>query len=740
MADYKVGNLQIVFDAVDETSKSFDNLAKNLKAVQKAIAKIGDTDLKPFVANIKQITKSFTPLLTNISGASEGIIALNQSIQKVGAKNLSKVAEELANISQIPQDTAKAIDEANIKIGEGSEDLHKTEVAYNGIAKAQSQVEITAKRLAVALSTHTYDRLSSSVSSLASQWKNLYATMQKSGMYDRLTGGLFSESASDKLKQITQEYLAQKKAADAVNEAFKRMTMTTQELVIYDYQLLVAEKQKEIQFRQVMIATGQAGDKTNQYKNEISNLQKELSKLQKPLKNSASGFQKIFNSVKRIGLYRLIRTIFSSITGSLKEGVSSLANFDKGFNQTMSQITTSLTVIKTSLGSIVMPILTAIAPVLQQISVGFANLGNVINASMAKMQGLATYTKINTDKLLEYGKASKGVLLDFDKFRSLGGQEDSILSEESIESLNEELGNTKWQYQGIYFLIQSIGELIGKVLKLVNQIANSTAFRTIVGVISWVVGGLIKVVNWILEIIDKSNLIEPILWEIFAVLVAIGAIEFIKWIKSGALIKLLAQIPTLLNKIKASLSSVNSAMVALGIAIVAVTAAVQILSNWDEFSRGTKIAITVVSGLISILGILFVTIMAVKGAFKGVAGVVTGIGLGIAALAAGIVSVGGMIKGYAEPIAKANGGVVPSGTLFYAGEAGAETVTVGSSGRTEVTNVQQMEQALYNALVRFSNQNRGVDGGAININIDGQKVFEATRRTANKRGLDFSRI
>ena len=58
---------------------------------------------------------------------------------------------------------------------------------------------------------------------------------------------------------------------------------------------------------------------------------------------------------------------------------------------------------KLSVSTALLPLLQSITPIIQQISVGFANMANVISASMSKT---GYYTKINTDRLLAYNKAA----------------------------------------------------------------------------------------------------------------------------------------------------------------------------------------------------------------------------------------------------------------------------------------------------------------------------------------------
>lgn len=743
MADYKVGNLQIVFDTLNQTDEGFKKLASNLRAVQKAIAKIGDTDLKPFVANIKQITKSFTPLLTNISGASEGIIALNQAIQKVGASKLSKVAQEFEKVNTVAEETTRDIGELTGKSREQNQVLQETSTALVSVSNAQNQVSVEFENLNRLLTYNSYDKVLASVGGLAKAWRNLYTTYsQMSGVADKLTGGMFSEEAANRLQSISQKYFQQKEIVEQTNRAFREMEeqyrrskMTVEELTIEEYRNVEAKRKQRIEYLEAALALGKAGENTEAFREELARLREELDKNNKSVKNSIPWWKKLLKSIGRISLYRAIRRAIQLIANAFKESIGAFAEYDSQINQLMSQLKTSTTIIKYGLGTIALPILQSIAPVLQQISVGFANLGNVINASMAKMQGLATYTKINTDKLLEYGKASKGVLLDFDKFRSLGGQEDSILSEESIESLNEELGITSIKYEAIYEFIDSIGFLVSEILKTIRETFEVVGwFLTPIFKIS---SFIIKIVAGILQVLNNTGLIKPILGAILGYLIYISATKIIESLTSGKLNKIFTTLISKLDLTKIKLSDILTSTKMLAISFGALFASVMyFLSSLDEMGDTAKWVVPLVAGITAAVVGLTTALIAMYSAHLGIGAAVKA-GISAAAITGAIALAVGTTVAKAQPMA--DGGIPSVGTLFYAGEAGAETVTVGSSGRTEVTNVQQMEQALYNALVRYGRESRGSDS-AININIDGQKVFEATRRTANRRGLDFSRI
>jgi hypothetical protein len=92
----------------------------------------------------------------------------------------------------------------------------------------------------------------------------------------------------------------------------------------------------------------------------------------------------------------------------------------------------------------------------------------------------------------------------------------------------------------------------------------------------------------------------------------------------------------------------------------------------------------------------------------------------------GVISNIGKIFGFSQ------GGLPDKGTMFVAGEAGAEMVYNMPSGQSGVANVRQIEQAMYNALVRYGEQ--GGDQITIQAYLDGEKVYENTTARAKSRG------
>lgn len=111
-----------------------------------------------------------------------------------------------------------------------------------------------------------------------------------------------------------------------------------------------------------------------------------------------SAFFKLFNSIKRVATYRLIRTAIKGITQGVKTGIDNLyqwsAAFDslREFANSMDRIATAALYVKNSLGAMAAPLINALAPALDYLADKFVMLLNVINEFFAALTGASTYT------------------------------------------------------------------------------------------------------------------------------------------------------------------------------------------------------------------------------------------------------------------------------------------------------------------------------------------------------------
>lgn len=692
---YSVGNLSIAFNALDKTGDDFKMLATNLRAIVNLINKISTADLGKFSANIKRITSDFSPFLKQISKAETGLQAFNNVAKQIGVRNMSGVVADLEEIQQVTSDTAKAQQEYNVTV-------------QNGTANARiiNETVKAVENLNTALSG--FDTAKAQVTKLSSELLNLH----------------FETGDFDKGK--VSEMLALTEQIKSTTEAFKRLQMTEEENTIADYQQINATRKQRIAYLEATLAMGTAGNQAKAYKKELAELRKEDGQVGKK-----SGLSKFLGQVKRIAIYRLIRTGLKEITSAAKEGTGAYAQFDSSINQTMSHLKTSTTIIKTSFGATLIPILQAITPIIQQISVGFANMANVINASMSKT---GKYTKINTDRLLAYNKAAN--LFDFDKFRALnkGDEATGLFSTENVEDLNDELGVTAVNYKLIYDVIKNISAILANMFSIVTKIFDAAS--PIIMVVLGIADGLLYVVHGITWLLDKSGLLSPILYAILGYFIALGVTNFVTWLKTGALATWFKNAAAGASTFGGKLLGLLGTTQALAVGIGALAGGlIYFIQNLDKMGTTAKILIPIFAALAAVITGVAV---ARSAAAAGIAAPVQA-GITAAALAAAIT----FATGTAIAVGKyANGGMPDKGSMFVAGEAGAEFVYNMPSGQSGVANIQQIAQAEYQGTMAALNDwwksARNDIGG--DVYLDGEVIYRNTTSHAKKHGQKWNNV
>ena len=88
----------------------------------------------------------------------------------------------------------------------------------------------------------------------------------------------------------------------------------------------------------------------------------------------------------------------------------------------------------------------------------------------------------------------------------------------------------------------------------------------------------------------------------------------------------------------------------------------------------------------------------------------------------------------------ADGGLPDKGSVFVAGEAGAELVTNMGSGQSGVMNMKQLENAVARGMIVGLSTIDINDDRPIYISIDGQRFFTASREIYRRNGYDVSAI
>lgn len=345
-------------------------------------------------------------------------------------------------------------------------------------------------------------------------------------------------------------------------------------------------------------------------------------------KNSAK-LSEMFNSLKRIATYRLLRTMLKEIADGFRTGMNNAYQYSKliggDFAASMDRLATSSLYLKNSLGAMVMPIVNLLAPAIDWLIDKFVALINVINQVFSLFSGAATWTKAlrfpqqygaATGAATQKVKELQKTILGFDEINKLnkqtepsggggaGGMDFSKMFEES-------------QYEGIF---GNLKDFIQRHLQEIEMIL--AGFEFVLGALLFLTGH--PIIGAALMIHGASKIFNTM--------------ANVDWSSaSKALANSLTTIEATVGGFALGLGAMllfSGANVPLGLALVAVGAAMiyQAMSvNWKSAEADLSTALSTISGIVAGF------IMAVGAIFL-VTGHV-GIGLGLM-IAGGIMSLG----------------------------------------------------------------------------------------------------
>ena len=277
-------------------------------------------------------------------------------------------------------------------------------------------------------------------------------------------------------------------------------------------------------------------------------------------------------------------------------------------------------------------------------------------------------------------------------------------------------------------LISSIGNLIVKLKALKFHIG---------GLNTLLITGFVGAMVYAVKALDEGRIGAGLLATVISgtLLVAlvrtnkVGILQLVKTIKTK-LLSAFAGAVLSTGSLAGALTMLTGSILGIGGALVSVGL---LFANWDVMTDGQR-AIGVIGALTSaILGLSMA-----MGVFKST----LSLGLATAGIVAGITAVVASVtaaQNKAKNIGKfANGGYPDRGTLFYAGEKGAELVTTQSNGQSAVMNMQQLQAAVTRGMISALSATKSRDSNEPTIiKIGEEEVFTVVRRAAKKRGYNF---
>lgn len=404
-------------------------------------------------------------------------------------------------------------------------------------------------------------------------------------------------------------------------------------------------------------------------------------------KRKASGYVgKLGKAIVRVAIYRAIRAAIKGIVQTITNGLQAFAEFSPKFEQTMTALTSAGRNFKMSFTAAFAPILESIAPALIQIVNSFTQLNNKLAETIAYLKGAGEYTKVNTEYQEQYNKAVN--LLPFDKFNvlqqsSYGGFEKAAVDTEKMAKNAPKLEKIKAVITSFKEALKAVVAALGKAWEYIKSIFGEYG-------------------DVILTVMKASINFGKQLWETLGALInaikVILNLDFSKSIIYSSLAVFAGILTTIVGIAKTFLDILKSILTldfsGFGERVKGYFNYGFTKNLWNRGGRGKGI----------------------KNFFKGLFNIGT----------------------------YATGGLPNTGSLFLAGERGAELVTNVGSGQSAVMNMQQLQQAIYGGMVSALSTMQQVGGHEtaqpITVKIGEDTLFEITRKSATRRGLDFAKV
>ena len=429
-----------------------------------------------------------------------------------------------------------------------------------------------------------------------------------------------------------------------------------------------------------------SGGDTEEAEGDIKRLRKEISKIEKSLK--LTPLQKLFNTIKRVGFYRVARNLFKIIEHGFMDGVKDLIQFSDKGNETFSSFARSFEIIRSSIALMVEPLAQIVAPMFEQISYSIADFAEGVSKASSALSGMSEYTKINKEYMKSLRDEANKTALSFDKFNSMDAKDNPFITgtmtaeemeQATVSTEAQALKTVKHLLETVWGLIVVVGKEIKDLWKGLEPHIEPILemFTTFLGILGDIIVKIAEISSKTIRWLSDNGLLSASIKGLIIVIAGLKLASFIESLRSlGPIMKILVHQTGALG------------FAVKGILIVSLVSLVKDL--FKTLLQDTPGITKALAAITTAMFTLAAAIWMVKSGGNPFAVAAFGVGLG--GLLGSLSSLTANIPQYAD------GGLVNTGSLFIAGEAGAELITTMPSGQTGVTNVAQFKQAMVEAI------------------------------------------
>ena len=490
---------------------------------------------------------------------------------------------------------------------------------------------------------------------------------------------------------------------------------------------------------------------------QVSETVKRLSKGIKDMGNKGKeAGNKWVNAFKRIVFYRVIRRTIQLIAQSIGEGIKELAQFDSGFNTSISNIINSLKYISNSIVAFLNPIIQLVEPFITMVATTLGDIINMLGSMVSGALGNDTFAEATkgADDYAESLKKVKNVQLGIDELNVV--QQDnqtSLFNNKDIEKSNDlkniitelknELQPVLEKVKGIFTALKPIVDLVFKVVGRFFDMTDESVNESVGAFMET----LMNIVNLISTILDA---LDPII-EIVNVVLALG----INIINDGlttlsrlisSIVKSIKPIVSILEPIIDVIAMIVDVIVGLlGGALKGVFSAINTIVEFIVAVFDTLVAVFTLN--FNKIGDIWKNLgERLKNIWKGVGNffidvlnaMITAIekvvNFGINTVGKIAELFGADTSGWGVHINRiphlSSGGFVEDG-FFFANHN--ELVGQFANGQTAVANNEQITEGIYRAVLQAMNDSNG-GGKEIVLQVDGREIGRVAEKYNAQKG------
>ena len=425
-------------------SAEIDRLEINIEASASSAA----DKINSLADSLERIASSSSGIRDKLNNAADGFLNLKDSVKGMGdaIKSITKLNDALSNLSEITvpkglkdlADVAKPLQSISDSIGSFSstEDLQKTSVQLQALTQSLRSVS----RVEIKNSDKLRDFVDN-ISSLQVDSENLDNLKSLATAVSKITNAKVNEAAADSLRLFidTVRILTDDDVVklNALSDAASRLTKfkgietpQVDENVSKNIDRAGVSARNAISFISGFdnalkkLAGGSAKAAGIAIKAVFSPLTTAASKF----KNAAAKAGQFLSSIKRIAMYRAIRSAIKAITEGFEEGRKNLYYYSQAvgtdFAPSMDKAATAALYLKNSIGAATAPLTNYLVPMIDKAVDHVVDLINVFNELTATLTGAQTWTKAlkyptqwqdALDDTTKSAKKLKSTMLGFDE-------------------------------------------------------------------------------------------------------------------------------------------------------------------------------------------------------------------------------------------------------------------------------------------------------------------------------------